>query len=158
MDKPWKLGDLADFPDWLPQVLEWHHAEWKRLSDHPIENELAQKQKRERFLREHLNANPLPSTFIAYQGEQLAGTVSLVFFSSDVHLWLTNLYVDVPFRHQGLGQRLLKKAQSFARTQGYQELWLYTFDSEDYYLKQGWKHEKHSVLHNQEVQVLRRFI
>lgn len=156
----WSIVDLAQHPDWLEEIVGWHHAEWLRLSDAATMThaQLAQAlHERGNSMRTHLTADPLPTTFVAQELHKPIGTVSLIRYGSESNtgkVWLTNLYVQPARRYQGVGQALLAHGEAAARAFGLLGLWLYSFDSADYYRKRGWCWEKTAEIRGCPVEVL----
>jgi len=159
----WAIADLVDHPDWLEAIADWQHAEWLRLSDAATlsQNQLAKSlQERQLHMRTHLTRDPLPKTFVAHADAQPVGSVSLVRYSSDpdAKLWLTNLFVQTSGRYQGIGAALLARGEAAARDLGVIDLWLYSYDSADYYRKRGWRWEKTAQLRGCPVEVLHKVL
>jgi predicted N-acetyltransferase YhbS len=157
----WAIADLVEHPEWLDSVVEWQHAEWLRLSDAAAlsQAELSKAlHERQLHLRAHLTRDPIPRTFVAHADGQAVGSVSLVRYASDpdAKLWVTNLYVQPSWRYQGIGSALLAHGEAAARELEAQDLWLYSHDAADYYLKSGWRWEKTAELRGCRVEVLRK--
>ena len=89
-----------------------------------------------------LNRDSIPITFVAYRNSDLIGSVSLDL--SDLPLfdhlspWLASLYVQTPFRGQGVGRALVHHLQSFALSRGIGRLYLWTAGSTQFYERCGW--------------------
>ncbi len=90
-----------------------------------------------------LRGADLPQTFIALEGETLAGTVGLwrcdLISRQDLTPWLAALYVDEGFRSRGLGQELQSFLLEHSRRSGFSELYLYA-EFTGYYERFGWKY------------------
>ncbi len=158
-NEPWKIESLALHPEWLSDVVAWHHAEWLRNFDdesHEESHVSSALAEREQSMRHHLCDDTIPSTFIALQNKRPVGSVSLIDYplSRDpARVWLTNLYVDTPYQKQGIGAALLEYAEGYAFRNGIQEISLYTFDASDYYLQRAWVWLSKGELHGQELDV-----
>lgn len=158
------IDKLAHHPYWLHQVVEWLHGEWLRYSDELDSSEMhiaERLSERKAAMKQHLGQQPVPTTFLAYEGEHLMGAVSLVRYASSIEpdrVWLTNLYVDVPFQGEGLGTRLLYYAEEFAATIGLAELSLYTFEAKDFYAQRGWNWLTKGELHGRAVDVFSKSV
>src|SRR5688572_2594307 len=117
---------LADLPEAIPTLAEWFHAEWHAFDGRSRSEIEAQ-------LRDNLNRDSLPITFVAVDTTEVIGTVSLEL--SDLppydHLspWLASLYVEPPRRRAGVGQALVSHAAEFARQRGLSTLYLWTAGS-----------------------------
>ena len=94
-------------------------------------------------LAENLSRDSIPITFVARRGSELLGSVSLDL--SDLpaydHLspWLASLYVQAPFRREGLGSALIRHLLEFARSRGLGPLYLWTPGSTRLYERCGWE-------------------
>ena len=157
----WAITDLVEHPEWLDPIVEWQYAEWLRLSDAAAlsQSQLAKAlHERQLHMQTRLTRDPLPKTFVAHSGDQPVGSVSLVRFSTDpdAKLWLTNLYVKPSWRYKGIGSALLAQGEIAARGLEVKDLWLYSHDSADYYLKFGWRWEKTAELRGCRVEVLHK--
>ncbi len=53
--------------------------------------------------------------------------------------WLAALYVDTPWRGQGVGEQLQRFILDYARQQGFQDIYLYSA-CKDYYERTGWQY------------------
>lgn len=139
---------LADFPQAIPALAAWIHAEWGGLEAIP-EAEI------EAGLHRNSACRAIPTTFVALSGGQPAGTVSLD--TADLpgfdHLgpWLASLFVEPGFRGQGLGSRLLKHAMGHAGRLGARPLWLWTLRDTAFFEKHGWEKSGNAVLSGSKV-------
>ena len=131
-----EIRPLADHPDAIPKLSEWFHAEW-HCFDGRSRGEI------EAQLRDSLNRNSLPITFIALSGAELIGTVSLD--GSDLptrdHLspWLASLYVTPSRRRAGVGRALVQHVVAFARQRAISPIYLWTPSSTRLYEACGWQ-------------------
>ena len=117
----------------------WHHAQWGHLYSHwTYEVCLAE-------LDEHASrAVGLPTTLLALEGDELLGSVSLVFedapeLQEHGSPWLASLYVKPEARGRGIGARLANAAVERARLEGIDELFLFTPEHKDFYAGLGWR-------------------
>lgn len=124
---------LADFPAHQPQVTEWLWQAFGSAESRPFFAALVQNS---------LRRDGLPITFIARDGERLAGTVGLwrsdLLSRQDLTPWLAALYVDADYRGQGLGEQLQQHAITAARQVGFHDLYLYA-SFRGYYERHGWQ-------------------
>lgn len=159
----WAIAGLLDHPEWLDLIVEWQHAEWLRLRDSaalsPVEVNRALHERR-RQMSTHLHRDSVPTTLVAHADGQPLGSVSLVRYPTDPQAkhWLTNLYVQPAWRGRGIGAFLLAQGEAAARNLGLEDLWLYSFDATDYYLKLGWRRKKRVELRGLPVEVLHRVL
>jgi predicted N-acetyltransferase YhbS len=123
----------------LATLAAWHHAQWGHLYSHwTYDACLAE-------LAEHAETSSgLPTTLLALDGEELLGSVSLVFedapeLQEHGSPWLASLYVKPEARGRGIGARLARAAVERAREEGVGELFLFTPEHKDFYARLGWR-------------------
>ncbi|MFL0803744.1 MAG: GNAT family N-acetyltransferase [Agarilytica sp.] len=164
MEEAPSIIDLTQQPSWAPTIARWHHEEWlknhsglegrARSAEH-IAKKLAQ---REHSLAQHLNDDPLPTTFVAHRKEVPIGTVSLVYyqFTQDKRPseWLTNLYVLPELRRQGVAGALLEHALQYACEHDLPCLMLYTSTSADFYRKRRWRTINKGIVQGLKVDIM----
>ena len=127
---------LADVPAAIPALAEWFHAEWHHYDGRSIAETEAQ-------LRDYLNRDSLPITFLALSDSAVIGTVSLD--TSDLpyydHLspWLASLYVLPSRRCEGIGRALIEHLVTFALERGISPIYLWTPVSTRLYEGCGWQ-------------------
>jgi GNAT superfamily N-acetyltransferase len=127
---------LADLPEAIPTLAEWFCAEWHAF-DGRSRAEI------ETQLHGCLNRDSLPITFVAAEGAEVIGSVSLDL--SDLppydHLspWLASLYVVPPRRREGVGRALVNHLAGYARERGLSPLYLWTPGSTQMYEECGWE-------------------
>lgn len=142
---------LADFPQAIPALAAWIHAEWGALEAIPQEEI-------EAGLRRNSGCREIPTTFVALSGGKPVGTVSLD--TADLpgfdHLgpWLASLFVEPEFRGQGLGSSLLKRAMGHAGRLGARPLWLWTLRDTAFFEKHGWEKSGKAVLSGSKVDLM----
>jgi N-acetylglutamate synthase-like GNAT family acetyltransferase len=96
-------------------------------------------------LGEHATrASGLPATLLALDGEELLGSVSLVFedapeLQEHGSPWLASLYVKPQARGRGIGAALARAAVARAAQVGVDELFLFTPEHRDFYARLGWR-------------------
>lgn len=144
--------DLKTAPWHLPQLADWHHAEWGHL--HPgrrVEDLAAQ-------MREYLTDAALPRMLIAVEDGALLGSSSLVASDMDSHPelgpWLANVYVPAAHRGRGLGVALVRAAMALADAQRLAPLYLFTHDQEGFYGALGWSLLRHEDYHGDRVTLM----
>jgi N-acetylglutamate synthase-like GNAT family acetyltransferase len=85
----------------------------------------------------------LPLTLVSLDSGTLTGAVCLKLHDMESRLdlapWLAGLYVSGPWRGRGIGSKLMDAIEQEARGLGYRVIFLYTPDSEEFYLRNGWK-------------------
>jgi predicted N-acetyltransferase YhbS len=134
-----RIEPIAAHPGRVETLAAWHHAQWGHLYSHwTLEVALSE-------LREHtLRTTGLPTTLLALDGEELLGSVSLVFedapeLQEHGSPWLASLYVKPPARGRGIGARLARAAVARAAAEGIGELFLFTPEHKDFYARLGWR-------------------
>lgn len=126
---------LADIPAAIPTLAHWFHGEWHSFDGRSIEAIQTQ-------LSDNLNRERAPITFVACEGANPVGTVSLDL--SDLpgfdHLspWLSSLYVEPSARSRGIGDRLVRHVQRFASARGFSEIYLWSPGKTRLYERCGW--------------------
>lgn len=132
-----RVAYLADTPQYIPLLAEWHHSQWGSLENAPT---LEQRQQR---LHEHLQRQALPTTFVAWHQGQPIGCASLV--ANDMTAlpewipWLASVYVLPEMRRRGIGAQLVERVAAEAALLGYPRLYLYTLDQMHFYAQLGWQ-------------------
>ncbi len=132
-----RIEYLADYPEHLPQLAEWHHAEWSKYNPGDTV------EKRVERMQEHLGKRQIPTTFVALEGDALMGSACIL--AQDMHdgctdltPWLASVYVSPDFRKRGVGSALVTRVEQEARDIGITTLYLYTPDRESLYARLGW--------------------
>lgn len=157
MPAPLSFAYLADRPEYCIDCAMWTCEAWGKYNpDMTLEYRIG------RF-GEHCNHHQLPITLLAFVGEELAGMASLRANDGarpDIGPWLGSLYVDAPFRHQGIGQTLVKKIEAEAQRFGQERLYLLTFESGlvSWYETLGWCFTASDTYHNNPVTIMERGI
>ncbi len=131
------IEPLANYPEAIPTLARWFNDEW------PYENRSLDA--RETQLRENLNRDRSPITWVAREGGETIGTVSLDL--ADLPLpdyaqltpWLASLYVIPPARGRGVGSALVNQLLEFARSHSLATLYLWTPGPTKLYERCGWK-------------------
>jgi GNAT superfamily N-acetyltransferase len=95
-------------------------------------------------LRQRTNRDRIPATYVALDGDELLGSVTLVEHDMSTHLdlspWLAGVYVKPERRGQGVGSKLVRYATECAARMGVERLYLYTRSAQGFYEKLGWQH------------------
>ncbi len=132
---------LADCPEQLDTLAAWHHTEWQHLNpDDTVK-------KRMERMRTHVAYRQVPVTLVAFDGDTVLGSASLVECDMHEHRelspWLASVYVDPPHRGRGVGSMLVRQVTAEARQLGFAEFYLFTPDREQFYTRLGWQlHER----------------
>ena len=149
-----RIAYLADTPEYIPLIAEWHHNQWSYLENAPT---LEQRKSR---LKHHLQRNAIPTTFVAWRDEQPVGCASLV--ANDMQVlsewipWLASVYVLPDQRRQGIASMLVQRVATEAKNLGYPRLYLYTEDQMHLYETLGFHASHQRIYRGYEMTVMAR--
>jgi N-acetylglutamate synthase-like GNAT family acetyltransferase len=127
---------LADQVSHLPQLAQWHHAEFGYLNPENTGERYVER------LTASLQKSNLPTTLIALQDDTLLGSASLVRQTiTHQHLspWLSSVYVDPQHRGRGIASILVGRVEQTAAAMGSEKIYLFTPSSEKLYASLGWQ-------------------
>src|SRR6188508_2886397 len=121
-----RIESIALHRDQVATLAAWHHAQWGHLYSHWT-YEVAFAELGEQAAR----GQGLPTTLLALDGEDLLGSVSLVFedapeLQEHGSPWLASLYVKPDARGRGIGASLVRAALERAGEEGVDQLFLFT--------------------------------
>lgn len=148
------LAFLRDHAELIPALSELCGREWAHLypgwgaesARHEFENQPGD--------------GLLPVTFVALEGGQLLGTVSLIFddLPGFAHLnpWLASLIVLPEHRGKSVASFLIRAAGEHLRSLGYLEAFLFTESAQPLFEKLGWQIFQGADCHGHAVTILRR--
>ena len=134
-----RIESIALHRDRVATLAAWHHAQWGHLYSHWTKGVAAAE------LEDHaLRTSGLPTSLLAFEGEELLGSVSLVFedapeLQEHGSPWLASLYVKPEARGRGIGAALVRAALARAAEEGVGELFLFTPEHKDFYARLGWR-------------------
>ena len=126
---------LRDCPEQMERFIAWFQDKWATPDSVMVY----------RNCMEHCigSPSPLPQWYLLTEGEQVLGGAGLIvndFISrGDLWPWLCALYVEEPFRGQGLGGRLISHICGQALALGYHSIHLCT-GHVGYYERYGFVH------------------
>lgn len=147
---------LTDHKEVIPTLARWFHKEWAYL--HP-DRTFADV---ERLIGERANTNRIPVALLAFEGQELLGTVCLKVQDMDTRLnltpWLAGLYLAAPRRRQGIGAALVSAIEKKARELAVERLYLYTPESEAFYSSLGWHVKEKTEYHGFPVTLMQKEI
>ena len=147
------IEPLANYPEAIPTLARWFHNEW------PYENRSLDA--RETQLRQNLNRDRLPITWVAREAGETIGTVSLDLADlplpdfTQLSPWLASLFVIPPARGRGVGPALVNHLLEFARNRSLAPLYLWTPGSTKLYEKCGWNIFDTAVLAGHPITLMR---
>jgi N-acetylglutamate synthase-like GNAT family acetyltransferase len=128
---------LADHPSAIPAIAAWHLKQWGRiLPDFSPDTY-------QRFLSTHYKRGGIPTMFVAVHEGNVIGTAALEDDDMDTRPeltpWLASLYVDEKYRHNGVGEALVKKVIEEARRLEVKKIYLLTPDRQHYHERFGFQ-------------------
>lgn len=147
-----EIVDLKTAPEHIPALARWHHQEWSELNPGFTLDDRINK------MQAYLSDAVIPGTFIAKSDSIILGSSALLEYDMDTnrHLspWLASVYVDEPYRNQGIGTKLVLHAMEVARNASIRNLYLFTPDQAPFYAKLGWTILSEENYRNQMVTVM----
>ena len=133
-----EIVPLADKKEFIAELAELHHAEWKHL------NPSLTLEGRAEAIADAARREGIPSFFIATAGGLLIGSAALVQNDMDakpnLSPWLAAVYVKDGFRHQGIATKLIARCEDEAARSGANTWYLYTEFASRLYESLGWSH------------------
>ena len=151
-----EIVPLADKKEFIAELAQLHHAEWKHL------NPWLTLEGRAEAIAEAAGREGIPSIFIAVSGNQLVRSVALVRndmdTKPDLTPWLAAIYVKDGFRHQGVATELIARCETEAARSNADTWYLYTESASRLYEKLGWRHLERCEYKGVTVDVMRKQI
>ncbi|MBR1734556.1 MAG: GNAT family N-acetyltransferase, partial [Alphaproteobacteria bacterium] len=98
--------------------------------------------------------------FLAFIEDEVVGTVSLtandIPTKSDLNPCVTQLFVSEKYRHQSIGQSLVKYAKQKLKDMNFQKAYLYTTNKtiHEWYEKLGWKIIDESIVYDIAIKIM----
>ena len=109
-------------------------------------------------MKQRLNKNKIPLTFVALKKDKPVGTASIYKYDMTTHKhlspWLAAVFVPSEHRREGIGSQLVKRVLKKADNMEFQTLYLYTPDMMNFYRQLGWKVKEITDYKNQEVTIM----
>jgi GNAT superfamily N-acetyltransferase len=149
-----RIDFLANHLDLIPDLAKLHFEEWSYLR--PEESLEGRTQR----LRDSC-ARTIPTVFIALSNDdELFGSAMLVrndlLSYPQLTPWLAGVYVKDAYRGRGIAKALTERVIIQAKSQGFNELFLYSPDSESLYERLGWSVIERHLYNGTEVSVMVR--
>ena len=143
---------LADRPEFIPALAEWHFREWSRFRPgDSVANRM-------RLLRERSGRTEPPITFVAFSDAQLLGSAMLIHHEMDTYPqftpWLAGVFVAPAHRRRGVGRALAEHVVRQAEACGYSTIYLFTPTAQDFFLHLGWSIVEHTCHRDIDVTVM----
>jgi predicted N-acetyltransferase YhbS len=143
---------LADRPEFIPTLAEWHFREWAYLRPG---DSLAN---RSRLLWERAGRAELPITFVASSGPELLGSAMLIHHEMDTRPeytpWLAGVFVAPAHRRLGIGRALAEHVIHEAAARGYSTVYLYTPSAQQFFSRLGWSFVEHTRYRDTDVTIM----
>lgn len=151
-----KIAYLANHQNVIPTLSDWFFREWAYLHPDRTEDDVT------KLISERTNKDRIPLALVAFEGDELVGTVCLKINDMDTKPeltpWLAGLYVKESWRRKGVGSTLVKAIEEKALDLGVNHLFLYTPASEHFYARLGWCVMGRENYHNIPVTVMEKTI
>ncbi len=132
-----RIESIADHLDLIDTIAGWHWDEWGGVDPGGSLESWTE------GLQQRTNRDRIPTTFVALDGDELLGSVTLVEHDMDTHLevspWVAGVYVRPSARRRGVASALVRHAVREAREMRITRLHLYTSTARDLYEKLGWQ-------------------
>ena len=149
-----KIACLADHQEVIPILAGWFHREWSYLYPQRTRQDVA------RSISERIKRTTIPLALLAFEGDELLGTVCLKTRDMDnrpeLTPWLAGLYVKDVWRRRGVGSALVRAIETCAREIGVERLYLYTPEAERFYTGLGWCIKERTSYHHVPVSIMQK--
>jgi N-acetylglutamate synthase-like GNAT family acetyltransferase len=137
----------------INELAQWHFLEWGYLRVNSTVQRYID------VLDNNLNDDKIPFTIIAKSERgKLIGSASLVDFdmenNNDMSPWLSGVFVVPDQRGKGFGKLIVTRLEEIAKDIGLEKLYLFTFDTEEFYKKLSWKTVKNDFYLNWMVTIM----
>jgi len=147
---------LADRPEFVPTLAEWHFREWAYLRPgDSVANRI-------HLLHERSGRRELPITFVASSGTELLGSAMLLHHEMDTRPqyspWLAGVFVAPAQRQRGIGRALTQHVISEAAARGFPTLYLFTPSAEAFFSHLGWSIVERTRYRDADVTIMSRQI
>jgi predicted N-acetyltransferase YhbS len=143
---------LADRPEFIPTLAEWHFREWAYLRPgDSVAN-------RVRLLHQRSGRRDLPITFVASSGAELLGSAMLIHHEMDSRPqftpWLAGVFVAPAHRRCGIGRALAEHVVGEAAKLGFTTVYLFTPSAENFFSHLGWSIVEHTRYRDTDVTIM----
>ena len=131
-----KIEYLADNMNFAEDVAKMIYNEFIKDIRQGISYEQVQKAVKDS------NKTELPIRLAAIEDNKCAGTIALVendLKNSTFTPWLAALYVEKEYRGKKIAEQLINKIINITKALGYNEIYLRTEHTSEYYRKRGWQ-------------------
>jgi GNAT superfamily N-acetyltransferase len=148
-----RIEFLKDNPEYVYQIAELIFKEWGHLRlNVTIDRYL-------NAIENRLNTEKTPLTIIAKtENGELIGFASLIDSDMDINKdltpWISGVYVIAEHREKGAGSAIVKRLEQIATDLGFNELYLFTYDKENFYSNLLWVKIKTDLYLNHQVTIM----
>lgn len=147
-----QIENLADHPGIIDTLALWHFTEWGHADPAGSARSWAA------GLRKRTNRDRIPATYVALNGRDLLGSVTLTDHDMGSHMelspWLAGLFVKPEKRGMGIGTALTLYAMRAAAQMGIARLYLHTESARDFYVKFGWQRVAEEIYEGQVASIM----
>jgi len=147
-----KIDYLSDRAEIITALAHWYHAQWGYLNPSRQIEDVIEK------IKSHLGPEKIPTTFRAHYQNTLFGSAGLTQHDMETHMqfspWLAGVYVDWPYRRQGIGSALVHRVIEEVGSMGITRLYLFTPDQEPFYARLGWTRLEQAEVRNTSVIIM----
>ena len=146
------IQDLRAVPDLLPAAVSLVWNEWRYLTDETLPDA-------EEAWRTHLSAPKLPTHLVANIDGACVGTATLAPYDLPIRPnltpWLAAVIVEAEWRSQGIGGQLVAEVERIACDHyGFESIYLFTTDSDDFYHRRGWLRREGATYRDQQITIM----
>ncbi len=138
-----KVDFLTNNSHLIPEIAQLKFQEFAHLAPEKTIDDFV------KGLKTHLNDRQLPIAYVVVnEAKEFIGTFSIRKNDIDTHNhltpWIGSVLVHPSKRNQGIGEFIMRQAQSVAKEMGYRQLYLFTPNKEAWYQKLGWETIEHT--------------
>jgi predicted N-acetyltransferase YhbS len=151
-----KVDYLANQTRFVPTLTRHMYEHWRSLLD-------AMGKSRQDFaqsMRDRCHTDSLPLALVAFDKDQVLGTIALKPQDLDIRPeltpWLGGLFVLPQYRRRGIGSVLISRIVAEAERLRLPCLYLWTPSSEGLYARHGWTLLERAPYHGYEISIMNR--
>jgi GNAT superfamily N-acetyltransferase len=131
-----KIDYLANNPDCVAQISKWCCEEWPwYYNNGELKSAISYHQRT-------AQVGAVPCALVAFEGDQLVGTISIIEEDMDLRPtltpWLGCLYVSPPFRGRGVAAQLINEGIKVAKSLKIRKIFAWTATLTDALRSQNW--------------------
>jgi len=154
------IKDLRDTPRHLRTISKWHQKEWGHLYPGSTLETRRKWMKKQYMTKKKVL---VPSTFVALDGNKLAGSAAILQHDmvdmkelQDLRPWLASVYTKPDYRGKGVAQQLIYHVMMELIKDGYyKHMYLFTENAAGYYARMGFEKYRAMLYHNDAVNIMR---